>query len=231
MRWTHRFGGMSVALLPAMIAALVLSDAAMAPATAAAGWQVVDGDTIVLDGQKHRLFGIDAPEAGQKCKAANGGTWTCGKAAAARLTALLSQGRVSCDDRGRDRYDRILSVCTAKGRDVNAQLVREGLAWAFVKYSSDYVAEQAAAQAGHLGVWQARTETAQAFRLAEAPAEQAAPSGSCDIKGNISKKGERIYHTRSDRTYAATRITPSKGERWFCSVEEAVKAGWRAPRG
>lgn len=52
-------------------------------------------------------------------------------------------------------------------------------------------------------------------------------SGACRIKGNISRSGERIYHVPGGRWYERTRINPSKGERWFCSEEEARAAGWR----
>lgn len=52
-------------------------------------------------------------------------------------------------------------------------------------------------------------------------------SEGCRIKGNISLDGERIYHLPSDKWYDETRITRSKGERWFCSEDEAQAAGWR----
>ena len=52
-------------------------------------------------------------------------------------------------------------------------------------------------------------------------------SGSCNIKGNISASGERIYHLPSNRYYDATGIDESRGERWFCSEAEARAAGWR----
>src|SRR5262245_54283724 len=39
----------------------------------------------------------------------------------------------------------------------------------------------------------------------------------CVIKGNISlKTGERIYHLPGQRYYGKTKISPEKGERWFC---------------
>jgi len=69
------------------------------------------------------------------------------------------------------------------------------------------------------------------------PADAAAPSATgaahppgCDIKGNLSMKGARIYHLPGSEHYAETRINPSKGERWFCSEDEARAAGWRAAR-
>ncbi len=49
----------------------------------------------------------------------------------------------------------------------------------------------------------------------------------CNIKGNISINGERIYHMPGQDYYDATRINLLKGERWFCSEEAARKAGWR----
>ena len=51
--------------------------------------------------------------------------------------------------------------------------------------------------------------------------------GGCKIKGNISDKGERIYHVPGQQHYGKTRITTGKGERWFCSEAEALAAGWR----
>ena len=51
--------------------------------------------------------------------------------------------------------------------------------------------------------------------------------GGCNIKGNISIEGERIYHVPGQRYYSETMINPAKGERWFCSQWEAWWAGWR----
>ena len=49
----------------------------------------------------------------------------------------------------------------------------------------------------------------------------------CAIKGNISSSGERIYHVPGQRYYDKTQIDASKGERWFCTEQEAVAGGWR----
>ena len=51
--------------------------------------------------------------------------------------------------------------------------------------------------------------------------------GECLIKGNIGRRGTRIYHVPGGQYYARTRIDPSKGEKWFCSETEARAAGWR----
>ena len=52
-------------------------------------------------------------------------------------------------------------------------------------------------------------------------------AGTCQIKGNINSRGEKIYHIPGAAGYGSTRIDEKKGERWFCSVEEAIAAGWR----
>jgi cold shock CspA family protein len=54
----------------------------------------------------------------------------------------------------------------------------------------------------------------------------------CKIKGNISiTTGNRLYHLPGMEDYDSTIIDPIKGERWFCTEQEAIAAGWRkAPR-
>ena len=48
----------------------------------------------------------------------------------------------------------------------------------------------------------------------------------CMIKGNISANG-KIYHVPGGKAYESVRIDLSTGERWFCSKEDAERAGWR----
>ncbi len=55
-----------------------------------------------------------------------------------------------------------------------------------------------------------------------------AVGAACLIKGNINRRGERIYHVPGSKWYARTKIN-KPGERWFCSEEEAIAAGWRPP--
>jgi len=49
----------------------------------------------------------------------------------------------------------------------------------------------------------------------------------CAIKGNISSKGSKIFHMPGQRDYTRTSISPAKGERFFCTSQEAINAGWR----
>jgi endonuclease YncB( thermonuclease family) len=86
-----------------------------------------DGDTIKLAGVRWRLWGIDAPELHQIC--ADG--WLAGLEAKRQLERLMAGAVLVCEDRGRDRYGRSIGLCRAGGRDLGADIVRAGMAWAF----------------------------------------------------------------------------------------------------
>jgi endonuclease YncB( thermonuclease family) len=188
--------------------------------------RVVDGDTLDVGGVRVRLEGIDAPESGQSCRRRWLGWWACGHEAAAALRRLTEGRAVRCDPRGTDKYGRVLAVCYADGVDINAQMVRHGYAWAFIKYSQSYVREEALARAERLGIWQAQSEPAWEYRARRwAAAEETAPEG-CAIKGNVTRSG-KIYHMPWSPWYSRIRIEPEKGKRWFCSEAEALAAGWR----
>ena len=192
--------------------------------------RVLDGDTIEIGAQSIRIEGIDAPEDGQDCGRASGGTWNCGAAATDALRALVAGG-VRCAGSDFDAYRRLLGTCRASGADVGAALVAGGLALAYVKYTDRYAAEERAAREAGRGVWQGEFERPWDWRRARwREADREAPSPDCPIKGNVSADGTRIYHAPWSRSYSRTRIDESKGERWFCDEAEALAAGWRAPR-
>jgi endonuclease YncB( thermonuclease family) len=188
--------------------------------------RVVDGDTLVIDGLNVRLEGIDAPEHGQTCGRRFFGTWKCGAAAAEALRAIVTGRSVTCESRGDDKYGRTLGICLVDGEDINARMVREGFAWAFVKYSKTYVREEEEARTARAGIWSGEAEPAWIFREKRwAGAEYAAPNG-CAIKGNITGHGHLYYMPWSPR-YASVKIEEEKGERWFCSEADAIAEGWR----
>lgn len=188
--------------------------------------RVIDGDTLDVAGERVRLEGIDAPEMAQSCGRNFFGTWKCGVVAANRLAELVRGHTVTCESRGYDKYGRMLGICFVDGHDINAEMVREGLAWAFVRYSQTYVREEAQARAARAGIWQGEAAPAWEYRAHRwASAEQGAPNG-CAIKGNITAHG-RIYHMPWSAWYASVKIEPEKGERWFCSEAQAIAAGWR----
>ncbi len=140
---------------------------------------------------------------------------------------MIGRKRVTCRSAGVDKYDRVLGTCSVDGVDLNAEMVRRGYAWAFVKYSTAYVAVEREARAAAAGVWQGEAEAPWIFRENRwKVAEGAAPDG-CAIKGNITENGH-IYHMPWSPWYGRVKVDPAQGERWFCSETEAQRAGWRS---
>lgn len=188
--------------------------------------RVIDGDTLEIGETRVRLHGIDAPEMGQPCR---DGTEVrdCGRWAAEALRARVEGRVLHCTARDRDRYGRVVARCEAGGEDVAAALVRAGLAFAYRRYSMDYVEAEKRARADGRGLHGLRIDRPEDHRRTARKSER--PEG-CAIKGNIARDGERIYHLPGQRFYARTRISEPRGERWFCSEREARAAGWRRAR-
>ena len=189
---------------------------------------VIDGDTIdvEIDGrdQRIRIIGIDTPEREE-----------CGYQEAASAMQSLVQSREvrlepdpTQDDV--DQYGRLLRhVFTVDGVSVAEALIAQGLGREYT-YSAAYTyldrhvaAETAAAQAS-LGVWGGGCDPEPIAPLVSGEEE---PEGECLIKGNISRKKEKIYHVPGQRHYEETQIDEYNGEMWFCTEQEARDAGWR----
>lgn len=212
--------------------AVVLALAGPAAAEIRGTARVYDGDTLEIGLVRIRLHGIDAPELGQRCGDDAGAEWRCGKAAADRLAALARGAETVCHARERDHFGRIVATCRAGERDLAATLVAEGLAWAYIRFSDDYAEVEAGAREAGRGIWQGPAVAAWDYReTAWTEASGAAPREGCPIKGNINRKGERIYHPPWSAYYERTRVNEAMGEAWFCDEEEAEAAGWRPAAG
>jgi endonuclease YncB( thermonuclease family) len=210
--------------------------------------RIVDGDTVEIAQTKIRLSGIDAPETDQVCLDAKGKKWACGIAARDELIQHSNGQHWECTTTGTDQYGRFLANCFIEGEDVGAWMVRSGWALSFVRYSHAYGADEVAAREAHAGLWSGafiapwdwrhRNKStvilgaasvpvnAQAILLGAISASEA-PSPECVIKGNMNRKGERIYHLPGQLNYAQINMTKGLGERWFCTETEADAAGWR----
>jgi endonuclease YncB( thermonuclease family) len=192
---------------------------------------VIDGDSIVVATSRHgqvevRLAEIDAPEHGQPY----------GLESRQRLSALVGNAHVDLTLQTLDEHGRTVARVRAGDLDVCAEMVRAGAAWAYRRYLRDdaLLSIEDDARRAERGLWQlpaAERIPPWEWRHAGQQARLAAdPGAACRIKGNVSSRGERIYHVPGQRYYDATRISPSQGERWFCSEAEARAAGWRRSR-
>ena len=111
--------------------------------------RVVDGDSLVLQGEEIRLQGIDAPEFTQACRRVDGSSYDCGRAARRHLLTLLKNGKVVCRGWEKDKYQRLLAHCSAGEVQLNRQMVLDGWAVAF----GEYLVEEQKANAARKGLW------------------------------------------------------------------------------
>ena len=197
--------------------------------------RVIDGDTIEIAGTRIRLYGLDAPESAQTCNVGSE-TWACGQAATEALTRMIDGQQTLCWKVENDRYGRMVAVCLTGEKYINAEMVTNGHAVAYTKYSKAFVPLEAIAREKRLGLWRGEFNYPWDWRATRSSLPQprnhiqTAPppvsTNECKIKGNISKSG-RIYHVPGGALYDRTKIDEFRGERWFCTEEEALKAGWR----
>ena len=114
--------------------------------------RVIDGDTIVLNGEKIRFAGIDAPEYKQDC--INGDLIIyCGMFSKVLLTKKIGNETPECISEGKDVYGRTLAECFVNGESLSAFLVRRGYAFAYRKYSKKFIEDEEFAKANNLGMW------------------------------------------------------------------------------
>lgn len=118
---------------------------------------VIDGDTIVSDGLRIRLAGIDAPELSQPG----------GAKARSHLIRLIAGGAVRIEPLGTDRYGRLVARVHARCGDLGRRMVRDGYARA--AYGQDYVCEERHARRKRAGLWTGPGISSPAAHRAAAP--------------------------------------------------------------
>jgi len=112
--------------------------------------KIADGDTLTLltpsnQQVKIRLAGVDTPERKQPF----------GNKAKQALSNLAFQKQALVEIAAKDRYGRTIGVVFVDGLNVNAELVKQGMAWVYRKYTDDkrlYTLESEAKQAKR-GLW------------------------------------------------------------------------------
>lgn len=196
---------------------------------------VIDGDTIILaDGRQVRYIGVDTPELGDRRLA--------GAADAAReANRRLVEGndlRLERDVRELDRYGRLLAYVWVGETLVNEELLREGWARLLtippdVRYVGRFREAARVGAAKRLAIWSPPQRDPAGWRGTPSQSGRVAGSATADIdcplekpvKGNISRRGEKIYHLPSGDFYERTRP-----EACFATARDAEAAGYRASR-
>ena len=113
-------------------------------------FHISDGDTLKIltetnEKMRIRLAGIDTPEKGQPF----------GREAKQALAVLTLQKKITIDVQTIDRYERTVGLVYVQGLDVNAELVRQGMAWVYRRYTNDerLYALEAKAKKEKRGLW------------------------------------------------------------------------------
>ena len=114
--------------------------------------RIVDGDTIVLNGEKIRFSGIDTPELKQTCLQGDQKV-SCGMSAKKLLVEKIGNATPECISEGKDAYKRTLAECFVNGESLSKFLVRSGYAFAYRKYSTKFIKDEEFAKANKLGMW------------------------------------------------------------------------------
>ena len=114
--------------------------------------RVVDGDTIVINGEKIRFSGIDTPELKQTCMKGEEKIF-CGKSAKMLLINKIGNTIPECISEGKDAYKRTLAECFVNGESLSVFLVRSGYAFAYRKYSDKFIKDEEFAKENKLGMW------------------------------------------------------------------------------
>ena len=140
-------------MLRCVLALILLLPMSAAMADITGKPRIVDGDTIHIGHTKIRLHGIDAPEMRQTCRTSKGIEQLCGILAKQALERLVRSQDVTCKGDTRDRYKRLLAVCYVGTLNINEQMVTDGWALAYRKYSEDYVRAENMAKSLRVGIW------------------------------------------------------------------------------
>ena len=114
--------------------------------------KIIDGDTIILNGEKIRFLGIDTPELKQTCLKDDQEV-PCGMTAKKLLTEKIGNATIECISEGKDTYKRTLAECFVNGESLSKFLVRSGYAFAYRKYSTKFIKDEEFAKANKLGMW------------------------------------------------------------------------------
>ncbi len=188
--------------------------------------RAIDGGHLRVSKQELRLDNIDALLPSQTCKRSRGGSWRCGRKAKSQLAQLVRRRTLTCTVSGTDDDGIKRATCVSKDGDIAAALVARGYAFAHLGALANYRTDEDQARQKKRGIWQGSAERPADYRMVRwNKAVKAAPKG-CPIKGRVIRR-KRLYALPWDRGYARVKVRPRRGEKWFCTEQDARAAGFR----
>ena len=121
--------------------------------------RIIDGDTIVLNGEKIRFLGIDTPESYYRGKKQfcylNEEKIDCANLSKLQLKEKIGANPISCErEKNKDRYGRTVAECFVNGESLSKFMVRSGYAFDWPRYSKKkYAEDEEYAKTNKLGLW------------------------------------------------------------------------------
>jgi len=194
---------------------------------------VIDGDTIEvsLNGEIERVryLLVDTPEM-------DASNTIPGKLAKEFNDAMVDGKEILLvrNTTNRDNFGRLLRFVISDGIFVNYELVKQGYAITFIRQPDDLCSlefQDAMLDAftSREGIWQNVQEMKNTSGN-DCPEGCMIQTAGCLVKGNINAQQDKIYHLPGSDEYYDVVVNPSKGERWFCTIREAIQNGWRPAR-
>lgn len=189
---------------------------------------VIDGDTLQIDSRIFNLAGVDAPELGQRCLIEEK-EWRCGLEAALALRKLTAFGSVTCATE--EKGQRVTGLCHVANKELGVVLLEQGYVVALDDATPTYKSAQGHAREAKLGLWRGAFVPPEKWRTGERLPGEITDTTFCVVKAVITDKEQKIFYIPSDEIYDSVTVDPARGERMFCSDDEAILQGWnRFPR-
>ena len=126
--------------------------------------KVIDGDSFFIGKTEIRLEGIDAPEYFQECYDAEDNPYPCGKKAKKALENLISPD-IRCEKITRDKYRRVVAVCHNGKLNINREMVAQGQAVAYKRYTHEFDEAEKSARRLKKGIWRGRFLKPEFYRI------------------------------------------------------------------
>ncbi len=189
--------------------------------------KALTGDIMMVGDSKIVLKGIEAPENSQSCKTSSGRRWSCGRDALNALRRITGYDTLECTVENTDKSGRKIADCLIGEKNIAAELVRQGHVFATGGFFKTYSSQEQEARDAKRGIWKGSAQTPADYRAERwQEALSKAPDG-CPIKGKSrARSRDKVYILPWSANYRRYKISKRRGDRWFCSEDEAVNAGW-----
>ena len=190
--------------------------------------KALSGDTMLIGDSRIVLNGIEAPEMRQSCRTRRGRRWDCGRSALNALRRITGYETVVCTVVRTDAAGRKTSDCLIGEKNIAEELVRDGHVFALSGLFSGYGGEEEEAKSTGRGVWQGKAQLPSEYRAERWESAKLRSPAGCPIKGkDRTQARDKVYILPWSSSYESHRVSQSRGDRWFCSEDEALAEGWK----